>query len=94
LFGVVPFDYDYLTIAELEPGRRFLEQSTMLSMSSWQHERTITPDTGGTAVVHDRVTFQPRVALRLTAPLLAVGIGAFFSHRHRRLRRHCAVSPG
>jgi hypothetical protein len=31
LFGVLPFDYDYLTIAELEPGRHFREESTMLS---------------------------------------------------------------
>jgi ligand-binding SRPBCC domain-containing protein len=88
LFGVVPFDYDLLTIAELEPGRRFLEQSTMLSMSSWQHERTVTPETDATAVVHDRVSFSPRVVLRPAAPLLAAGIGAFFSHRHRRLQRH------
>ncbi|MDT5111925.1 MAG: hypothetical protein QOK33_4272 [Mycobacterium sp.] len=31
LLGVLPFDYDYLTIAELEPGRHFREESTMLS---------------------------------------------------------------
>lgn len=28
LFGVLPFDYDRLSIAELEPGRRFREDST------------------------------------------------------------------
>ncbi len=31
LFGVLPFDYDDLMIAELRPGRGFDEQSTMLS---------------------------------------------------------------
>ena len=43
LFGVLPFDYDYLTIAGLDPGRGFDEQSTMLSMSSWRHQRTVEP---------------------------------------------------
>jgi hypothetical protein len=32
LFGVLPFDYDHLMIAELFPGRGFHEESTMLSM--------------------------------------------------------------
>jgi hypothetical protein len=27
LFGVLPLDYDHLTFAELEPGRRFHEKS-------------------------------------------------------------------
>jgi ligand-binding SRPBCC domain-containing protein len=92
LFGVLPFDYDHLTIVELEPGRRFHEESTMLSMRVWRHERTVTPDGGAAAMVHDRLTFQPRLPLRLAAPLLAVGIGALFSHRHRRLQRHFACT--
>lgn len=88
LFGVLPFDYDDLTIVALEPGRRFHEESTMLSMHLWRHERTVTPGGDAASVVHDRVTFQPRLPLRLAAPPLAVGIGALFSHRHRRLQRH------
>jgi ligand-binding SRPBCC domain-containing protein len=94
LFGIVPFDYDYLTIIELEPGRRFLEESTMLSMSTWRHERTVTPDGSRASVVHDRVSFRMRAGLRLASPLIANGIGAFFSHRHRRLVRHFAVTTG
>jgi hypothetical protein len=90
LFGVLPFDYDYLTIAELQPGRSFREESTMLSMRLWRHERTVTPNGDAAAMVHDRLTFQPRLPLRPAAPLLAVGIGALFSHRHRRLQRHFA----
>jgi ligand-binding SRPBCC domain-containing protein len=86
LFGVLPFDYDLLTIAELDEGTRFLEESTMLSMSQWRHERIVTPDGDGASVVHDRVTFTPRLLLRIATPVLAVGIRAFFAHRHRRLQ--------
>jgi ligand-binding SRPBCC domain-containing protein len=88
LLGVLPFDYDHLMLAELEPGVRFREESTMLSMSRWQHERTITPDGPDSAIVHDRLTFQPRLLMRPLAPVLRLGIGAFFSHRHRRLHQH------
>jgi ligand-binding SRPBCC domain-containing protein len=88
----VPFDYDHLMIAELEPGRRFHEESTMLSMSLWRHERTVTPDGDAHALVHDRVTFRLRVALRIAAPVVTFGIRALFGLRHRRLARH--FSPG
>jgi hypothetical protein len=43
LFGVIPFDYDDLGLAELGPGYRFLERSTMLTLHSWEHERTVAP---------------------------------------------------
>jgi len=92
LFGVLPFDYDWLTIAELEPGRRFREESTMLSMSLWHHQRTVTPDGAKASVVHDRVSFRLRAGLRLSTPLVAAALGALFSHRHRRLQRHFAVT--
>lgn len=45
-------------------------------------------------MIHDRITFQPRLPLRLAAPVLQAGIGAFFSHRHRRLQRHFAATSG
>lgn len=60
LFGVLPFDYDRLSIAELEPPQRFLEQSTMLSMRRWQHERWLTPNGVGGTVVRDCITFELR----------------------------------
>lgn len=88
LFGVLPFDYDHLVIAALEPGRRFHEESTMLSMRLWRHERSVSPNGDSKAVVHDRIAFQPRLPLRFAAPVLAVGIRALFGHRHRRLQRH------
>ena len=84
LFGLIPFDYDHLTIVGLEPGRRFLEQSTMLSMRRWEHERTLTPVEGGTRV-HDRVTLEPRLPIPGLAGLLARVVDAFFKHRQRRL---------
>lgn len=90
LFGVVPFDYDFLTIAELQPGRGFHEESTMLSMRQWRHERSVTPDDDGKTVVRDRITFQLRALLRPATPVVAAGLRALFGHRHRRLQRHFA----
>lgn len=89
LFGVVPFDYDRLMIVELEPGRRFLERSTMASMRVWEHERTATATLAGTRVT-DRVTFTPRLPLTPLTGLLTRGIGAFFAHRQQRLRDYYA----
>jgi hypothetical protein len=36
--GVIPFDYDDLVLAEREQHRRFLESSSTLTMSRWEHE--------------------------------------------------------
>lgn len=88
LFGVVPFDYDYLTIAELWPGRGFHEESTMLSMRLWRHERTLEPVGDARTVVRDRLTFELRSPLRVLTPVIATGIRALFGHRHRRLARY------
>jgi ligand-binding SRPBCC domain-containing protein len=82
LFGVVPVDYDDLTVAELEPGRRFLERSTMFSMRVWQHERVLEPDGDGTFVT-DRLTFTPRALVSKGVARRVVR--AIFRHRHRRL---------
>ncbi len=88
LFGVLPFDYDHLMIAELWPGRGFHEESTMLTMRRWRHERTLEPDGEAKTVVRDRLTFELRGLLRMLTPVVAAGIGALFGHRHRRLQRH------
>ena len=89
LFGLLPFDYDDVTLVELEPGHRFLERSSMLSMRRWQHERIVEPveadgGGGGSSRVTDRITMEPRLGLPGSAvrPLLR----AVFRHRHRRLR--------
>ncbi|WP_024795792.1 hypothetical protein [Tomitella biformata] len=88
LFGIVPFDYDSLTIAELDPGRRFHEKSTMLSMRRWEHERTLIPREDGRTGLHDRVTFEPRGPISLAAPVIGRVLHAFFGHRHRRLQSY------
>src|SRR6478752_8842001 len=56
LLGVVPFDADDLTIAEIG-GRHFVERSPLLSAASWQHERAVTPTAAGCRLV-DRLTFE------------------------------------
>ncbi len=89
LFGVVPIDYDLLTVEKLLPGRGFYEESTMMSMRRWRHERTITPD-GDKSVVRDRITFQMRLPLRPATPIMAVALRALFGHRQRRLQCYFA----
>jgi ligand-binding SRPBCC domain-containing protein len=85
LFGLIPFDYDDITLVRLDPGRGFLERSRMLSQRVWEHERTIEPTSGG-CVITDRVSWQPR--LGLPGRPLRPPIAWFFRHRHKRLRRH------
>lgn len=86
LFGLLPFDYDDITLVRLDPGRGFLERSQMLSQRVWEHERTLEPTPDGGCLIADRVSWQPR--LGLPASLLRPVIGWFFRHRHKRLRRH------
>lgn len=90
LFGRVPFDYDDLTLVGLDPGRGFLERSSMLSQRVWEHERTL-ESAGGGCLITDRVRWEPRLGLpgRPLRPL----IGLIFRHRHRRLRRRFGGSP-
>ncbi|MGH2955305.1 MAG: hypothetical protein ACRDK9_15065 [Solirubrobacterales bacterium] len=90
LFGVLPVDYDDLCVAELEPGRRFLERSSMLSMRTWQHERVVEPDGAGSCTVTDRLSFELRRPLAWIpgSGRVATAIVRFlFRHRHRRLQR-------
>ncbi|MEZ5210807.1 hypothetical protein [Gordonia sp. (in: high G+C Gram-positive bacteria)] len=88
LFGVVPYDFDHLSIAELDPGRRFREESTMISMRRWTHERTVEPIDGDRTRVSDVITFAPRIGLVVAGPLLQRVLAAFFRHRHRKLAAH------
>lgn len=83
--GFLPLDYDDLSIVRVEPGRSFLERSTMLSMRLWEHERTVTPLGEGRCRVEDRLAWEPRLPLpgAWTRPLIQL----VFEHRHDRLRR-------
>lgn len=82
--GLVPFDYDDLSIVRVEPGRGFLERSSMLSMRLWEHERTVTPLGEGRCRVEDRLAWESR--LPLPGFWLRPVIRFVFNHRHRRLR--------
>jgi ligand-binding SRPBCC domain-containing protein len=84
LFGVLPVDYDDLTIVEVEPGRRFLEQSRLFSAPEWQHERVVEPVDAASSRVTDRLTFVPRRGFGLLGPRI---IRLIFWYRHRRLLR-------
>jgi len=64
LFGLIPIDYDEIGLERIEPGRGFLERSTMLSQRLWEHERTIEPAAGGGATLVDRLAWEPRLPLR------------------------------
>jgi ligand-binding SRPBCC domain-containing protein len=91
LLGFIPFDYDDIVLASLDPGRGFHERSTMLSQRVWEHERWIEPDGEGVSIVRDRLTFVPRLGLpgRAVEPI----VRAVFRHRHRRLRRRFGGKP-
>lgn len=87
--GVLPVEYDDLTLVELEPGR-FLERSSMLTQRMWEHERTVAPHSEG-CLVTDRVAFTSRRAI--PAALTARIVGLTFEHRHRRLQRRFSGRP-
>ncbi|WP_232747403.1 hypothetical protein [Ornithinimicrobium sediminis] len=85
LLGVLPIDYDDITIVEFGPGHRFRERSRMLSAKVWEHERQVRPMSTDSCQVIDRVAYVPRwgplgVALDFVVPRI-------FGHRHRQLRR-------
>jgi len=84
LFGVLPVDYDDITLVRLDPPHGFLERSTMLSQRSWQHERTLEPTPDG-CLLSDRISYEPR--LPVPDALLRSLYARVFRHRHRRLRR-------
>ena len=90
LFGLIPIDYDDITIVELDRGRGFVERSTMLSQRAWEHIRTIRPDDGG-SVVTDAISWEPR--LPISAGALRPLFRTIFGHRHRRLVRHFGGGP-
>jgi hypothetical protein len=91
LFGFIPFDYDDLGIVRVEPGRGFLERSSMLSMRLWEHERTLESLDEERCRLTDRVAWEPR--LPLPGAALRPLVGFVFRHRHRRLRLHYASEP-
>jgi hypothetical protein len=90
LFGLIPVDYDDIGLERIEPGRGFLERSTMLTQRLWEHERTIEVAPGGATLV-DRLAWEPR--LPLPGGLMRPVVAALFRHRHRQLQRHFGGAP-
>jgi ligand-binding SRPBCC domain-containing protein len=84
LGGLLPIERDDLAFAEVEPGRRFLERSTLLTQRVWEHERTVDP-VGSGCVLTDRVRFAPRWSW--LESLAAVVFRVVFRLRHHNLRQ-------
>jgi ligand-binding SRPBCC domain-containing protein len=91
LFGLIPVDYDDLRLVEREPGRRFQEDSQLLSLARWRHERVVERVGEGTCTVTDRLQFRPRRPLAWipgSNRLVEAIVRAIFNHRHRRLKAY------
>lgn len=96
LGGLLPVDFDDLRLLEIEPPRRFLELSSMLSMRVWQHERVVEALPGGGCELTDSLGFELRSPLdRLpgAAALAARLVALVFRHRHRRLLATHGAAP-
>jgi ligand-binding SRPBCC domain-containing protein len=84
LFGVIPVEYDDITLVELVPGQHFSEVSALLSIREWRHRRSVAPEGLG-CVLQDEIAFLPR--WRLTGPAQTWLFRLVFRLRHRALRR-------
>jgi hypothetical protein len=84
LLGLLPIDRSDLTLLELDPGCGFLEQSPMLSMRLWRHERRILdcPGDPDAVLLSDHLSFTPRWLPGLVGWFLQ----RVFRHRHAVLR--------
>jgi ligand-binding SRPBCC domain-containing protein len=97
LFGVLPVEYDDLRLVELEPGRRFLERSSMATLRVWQHERIVEPDGERSCRVTDRLGLElrrPLAAIPGAGRLARAIVAALFRHRHRRLADWASAAAG
>ena len=84
LFGIVPIDRSDLTLVDVEPGRRFLERSSMATQRVWEHERLLEAIPGGTRVT-DRLTWRGRFPG--SEAIFAIAVPILFKWRHRKLKK-------
>lgn len=95
LFRVLPVDFDDMRLVGYVAGRSFHEQSRMLLLSVWEHERSVEPAPDGPeapagCVVSDRLTAVARAPLSRVPGaerVVRTIVTALFRHRHRRLVR-------
>lgn len=91
LAGIVPIEYDDLTLVQYHPGYSFLERSSMAMIVKWQHQRVVRDSVDG-CILTDTIRFRPRFSW--TGPLLLAIYSLVFRHRHRRLRQLFCVASG
>lgn len=84
LFGILPVEWDDVTIVEFDPGRRFLERSSMATLRLWEHERLVIPVDGG-ARITDRLRWEGRYPG--AGALFRVLVPRLFRWRHHQLTR-------
>lgn len=85
LGGVIPMEFDDLTITSLEAPRYFQERSRLGSCRVWEHRRELEDLPGGSTRVTDTLRAEPRALL--PGPVVRAVVGMLFDHRHRRLAR-------
>ena len=90
LFGLLPIDYDDLTLIAVMPEGGFVECSTMLTQKEWRHERRLSAVPEGCQIT-DSITFVPRWPV--LGPLFRPVFALAFRWRHHNLRKLFAA-PG
>lgn len=88
LGGLIPFEYDNITLAELEHGKRFLERSTTGSMSHWQHERLLESKSETRTQVTDNIEYTMRIPIPGSATLTKAILQRLFRYRHQQLGKY------
>jgi hypothetical protein len=91
LGGLLPIDRHYLTLAEIERGRGFVEESTSWTERRWEHRRHVEPHGEHGCTVTDRLTFTPRLAG--SGAFLSRVVALVFGHRHRVLHARFGGRP-
>merc|ERR1719487_133258 len=82
LFGILPIEYDLISIDECTDGTSFVENSSMGLMSVWRHARTLHTTNQGTLIT-DELTFCPRIPF--SGWFLSLIVRLLFRYRHHRL---------
>ena len=91
LGGLIPFEFDDITLAELDQGTRFLERSSMGMLKHWQHERRLEFVSESRTRVTDNIEYRMRFPIPGSAKLTKAIVQRLFRHRHKQLAKHFAL---